>query len=107
MIPYPNINPEIQKLGPISLRWYGMMYLIGVTASYLLVRFQLKKQEKPAISETTCGHNDSAHSLSLSDIDILYFYFFIGLLLGARVGYVLYISRRAQVLRCFLTDTDR
>ena len=45
MIPYPYINPEIVRIGPFAFRWYGVMYLIGFAASYLLVKYQVKKKE--------------------------------------------------------------
>lgn len=77
MIPYPHIDPEIVRIGPFSVRWYGMMYLIGFLSSYLLVRYQVKKRGLP-LSKTT--------------IDSLYTYIILGLLIGARVGYVLFYN---------------
>ena len=50
MIPYPSIDPEIVRIGPLSIRWYGVMYLIGFTASFLLVREQIKKRCLPLSS---------------------------------------------------------
>ena len=44
MLRYPNINPTIVNLGPIQLRWYGVMYILGFLASYLLVRYQIRKK---------------------------------------------------------------
>lgn len=73
MIPYPRIDPEIVRIGPFSVRWYGMMYLLGFAASYLLVKYQIKKK----------GLN-----LGRDHIDTLYSYIIIGLLAGARLGYV-------------------
>jgi prolipoprotein diacylglyceryltransferase len=46
MIPFPKIDPIIVKIGPVSIRWYGVMYLIGFTVSYLLVKYQLKRKKK-------------------------------------------------------------
>lgn len=76
MIPYPNINPVIVKIGPLSLRWYGLMYLLGFVASYFLVRYQLLKKKK----------------FQHLDIDGLYLYLIIGLILGARLGYILFYN---------------
>lgn len=47
MIPFPNIGPVIIKVGPLSVRWYGIMYLIGFAASYLPLRYQIKKKKIP------------------------------------------------------------
>lgn len=76
MIQYPNIDPVIFKIGPLALRWYGLMYLLGFVASYLLVRFQLQKKKK----------------FQNLDIDGLYLYLIIGLILGARLGYILFYN---------------
>ncbi|MBI5640096.1 MAG: prolipoprotein diacylglyceryl transferase [Nitrospirae bacterium] len=75
MIPYPNISPEIFRIGPFAIRWYGMMYLAGFAASYLLVKYQLK--EKGIV-------------LAKDFVDSLYSYLILGLLLGARLGYVFF-----------------
>jgi phosphatidylglycerol:prolipoprotein diacylglycerol transferase len=75
MIPYPKINPEIVRVGPFAIRWYGVMYLLGFAASYLLVKYQIKKKEL---------------KLPKDFLDGLYSYVIIGLLLGARLGYVIF-----------------
>lgn len=77
MIPYPKIDPEIVKIGRFSIRWYGMMYLIGFISSYLLVQYQVKKRNLP---------------LSKPMIDSLYTYLILGLLIGARLGYVIFYN---------------
>ncbi len=76
MLQYPNINPEIIRVGPFAVRWYGMMYLIGFASSYLLVQYQLKK----------------SGSRNRVDIDSLYSYLILGLLAGARLGYVVFYN---------------
>ena len=75
MIPYPNIKPYLIKIGPLQVRWYGLMYLFGFVSSYLLVRYQIKKKNLPIKKEL---------------IDDLYFYLILGLIIGARLGYVLF-----------------
>ncbi len=75
MIPYPDINPVIVRVGPFAIRWYGVMYLLGFAASYLLVKYQIRKKKLP---------------LPKDFLDSLYSYVIIGLLLGARLGYVLF-----------------
>ena len=37
-IPYPTIDPVFFRLGPLAFRWYGLMYLLGLTAAYFLIR---------------------------------------------------------------------
>ncbi len=75
VIPYPSISPEIVKIGPFAVRWYGLMYLIGFASSYLLVRFQIIKKRL---------------SLPRDFESSLYSYLIMGLLIGARMGYVIF-----------------
>ena len=77
MITYPQIDPVILRIGPLSLRWYGLMYVIGFVSSYLLVVYQLKK--KGALAKR-------------AEIDDLFFYLILGLIVGARLGYVLFYN---------------
>lgn len=77
MIQYPHINPEIFRVGPFSLRWYGLMYLFGFISSYLLTLYQAKKKYAWIKREL---------------LDDFYFYLILGLILGARVGYVLFYN---------------
>ncbi|MCS7281413.1 MAG: prolipoprotein diacylglyceryl transferase [Desulfobacterota bacterium] len=74
MIKYPEIDPEIFRIGPIALRWYGLMYLIGFLTSYLLTLYQIKRRYS---------------WLKREIVDDLYFYLILGLVVGARLGYVL------------------
>ncbi len=77
MIPYPNIDPEIIRIGPLSIRWYGLMYLIGFLCSYLILKKEIKRRR--LIVEKDFLEN-------------LYFYLILGLLVGARLGYVLFYN---------------
>lgn len=77
MIPYPKINPEIVRVGQISVRWYGMMYIIGFLSSYLIVRYQVRKMGLP---------------ISKAMLQSLYTYLILGLLIGARLGYVIFYN---------------
>jgi phosphatidylglycerol---prolipoprotein diacylglyceryl transferase len=82
MIPYPLIDPEIMHIGPLAIRWYGVMYLIGFTASYFLVKEQIKKRGLPLSS-------DFLESLITCVI--------LGLVIGARLGYVLFYDLSAYL----------
>lgn len=94
MLTYPDISPEIVRIGPVAIRWYGLMYAIGFGASYMLVRRDLR-EAGGAISGRTVG----AELLSS-----LFTWLIAGLLLGARLGYVLfydlhaYLERPAEIL---------
>lgn len=77
MIPYPAIKPYIFKIGPLQVRWYGLMYLLGFLSTYLLVKYQIRKK---------------GLDIRKSDVDDLSFYIIIGLLLGARLGYIIFYN---------------
>jgi phosphatidylglycerol:prolipoprotein diacylglycerol transferase len=70
-----DFNPVFIDLGPIRLSWYGLMYVFGFFASYLLVRYQMKKKD---------------FGISKPEVEDLYFYLILGLIIGARLGYVLF-----------------
>lgn len=77
MIPYPHIDPVIFRIGPLAVRWYGMMYVIGFVSSYLLVLWQITRKRL---------------DITRSQVDDLYFYLVLGLLIGGRLGYVLFYN---------------
>jgi phosphatidylglycerol:prolipoprotein diacylglycerol transferase len=77
MIPYPAIDPDIVRIGPFAVRWYGLMYLLGFTASYLLVKFQAARRNL---------------SLPPDFLETFYTYLIFGLIIGARLGYVLFYN---------------
>jgi phosphatidylglycerol:prolipoprotein diacylglycerol transferase len=56
------------------------MYILGFLASYLLVRLQLRRQKPPIMAEER--------------VEDLYFYLVLGLIVGARLGYVLFYNFR-------------
>jgi len=72
-----DIDPILTKLGPIRLSWYGLMYVFGFLFSYLLVRYQLKRKDFGVLKP---------------EVDSLYFYSILGLMIGARLGYVLFYN---------------
>lgn len=77
MLQFPDIDPVIFKIGPLSMRWYGLMYVFGFVSSYLLVLYQLKKK---------------AFTFDRTVIDDLFFYLILGLIVGARLGYVIFYN---------------
>ena len=80
MLPFPTIDPVIFSIGPFQVRWYGTMYILGFLASYLLVRSQLRRQKPPLLAEDR--------------VEDLYFYLVLGLIVGARLGYVIFYNFR-------------
>jgi phosphatidylglycerol:prolipoprotein diacylglycerol transferase len=77
MMPYPHIRPEIFRIGPIAVRWYGVMYLLGFAASYVLVAKQINKR---------------GLVLGRDFLENLYTFVVLGLIIGARLGYVIFYN---------------
>jgi len=72
MLTYPQIDPVIFKIGPFQVRWYGVMYLVSFLVSLFICRFQLKERKR-----------EDLYPL----LENLLFYSFIGLVVGARLGF--------------------
>ncbi|MEO3865908.1 prolipoprotein diacylglyceryl transferase [Rheinheimera fenheensis] len=74
-ITFPQIDPVIFSLGPVSLRWYGLMYLIAFALAWFLAN---RAAKKPGSGWTEQQVSD------------LLFIGFLGVILGGRIGYVLF-----------------
>jgi phosphatidylglycerol---prolipoprotein diacylglyceryl transferase len=77
MLIYPYIDPVALSLGPIKIHWYGLMYLIGFVSAWLLAHWRMKHYKLDWTSE------------QISD---LIFYAALGVIIGGRVGYMLFYN---------------
>lgn len=75
MIDYPAIDPVAIQLGPISVHWYGIMYLIGFSGAYLLGMYRAKR---------------SGGLWTPEQVSDMIFYGAVGVILGGRLGYVFF-----------------
>lgn len=82
MLAYPNIDPVAFALGPLKVHWYGLMYLIGIGAAWGLAKLRMKRFDPTWTNET------------LSD---LVFLCAMGVMLGGRLGYVLFYDLSAYI----------
>ncbi|MCF8200235.1 MAG: prolipoprotein diacylglyceryl transferase [Sulfuritalea sp.] len=76
MLIHPQFDPIAVSFGPLAVRWYGLMYLAGFAAFIWLGRRRAASQ--------------SWHTMSSQDIDDLLFYGVLGVVLGGRLGQVLF-----------------
>jgi len=76
-MPFPQIDPIIFSIGPLAVRWYGMMYLFGFVGSYFVMNHVARLRDYPVGKE------------QISD---LLFYGVIGVVAGGRVGYTLFYN---------------
>lgn len=74
---YPQIDPIIVSLGPVALRWYGLMYLLGFAAVWWLGHKRAATQHPP---------------WSDNELSDLVFYGAVGAVLGGRIGYVVFYN---------------
>jgi phosphatidylglycerol---prolipoprotein diacylglyceryl transferase len=86
-VPYPSIDPVLVHIGPLDLpwygpmsleiRWYGVMYLLAFAVAYFVIRSELRRRKGPIPEEAT---------------DDFLFHLILGILLGGRIGYVLFYN---------------
>jgi len=74
---FPEIDPVLFSLGPLAIRWYALAYVVGLLLGWLYVR-RLNAQW--------------AKTMQREDIDDLLVWVTVGVLLGGRLGYVLFYN---------------
>ena len=77
MMPFPNIDPVFLRLGPLQFRWYGLMYLIGLTTAYFVIKARAAARGIAMTKE------------QLYDLIV---YGAVGVFAGGRLGYVLFYN---------------
>ena len=75
MFVYPHPDPVAFSLGPVHVRWYGLMYLLGFLAAWWLAR---RRAARPGSTWTP------------AEVDDLIFYCAVGVILGGRLGWMLF-----------------
>ncbi|MXY14464.1 MAG: prolipoprotein diacylglyceryl transferase, partial [Proteobacteria bacterium] len=77
MLNFPDIDPVIFSLGPLKLHWYGLMYAIGFLAFWGLAHTLAKKEHTVVQAD---------------DVGDLFFYGMLGVVIGGRLGSVLFYN---------------
>ena len=75
MLLHPQFDPVAFSLGPLAVRWYGLMYLVAFVQFILLGRYRIRT--RPGL-------------LTVEQLDDLLFYGMLGVILGGRLGQVLF-----------------
>ena len=76
MLVHPGFDPIAVHLGPLAIRWYGLMYVVAFALVWLLGRARIKA--------------NPGGSWKQQDLDDILFYGMVGVILGGRMGYVLF-----------------
>jgi len=76
MLVHPQFDPVAVHLGPLAIRWYGLMYLVGFALVWMVGRHAIKTRPHSA--------------WTVQDLDDALFYGILGTILGGRLGYVLF-----------------
>ncbi|MDO4938210.1 MAG: prolipoprotein diacylglyceryl transferase [Sutterellaceae bacterium] len=71
----PNFDPIAFSIGPLAVHWYGLMYLLGFAAFWVLGHKRAK---------------DAWRNMSAADLEDLLFFGVLGVILGGRLGFCLF-----------------
>jgi phosphatidylglycerol:prolipoprotein diacylglycerol transferase len=81
-IPFPDFDPVLVQVGPVAIRWYGLAYVAGILLGWVYARVIVRSQRLwggPA-------------PMTPLDIDDFVLWASIGVILGGRIGYVLFYN---------------
>src|SRR4029450_8563555 len=81
-IPFPAIDPVLVSVGPLPIRWYALAYIVGILLGWLYARAVIRHQELWA----------SPPPLTVNDYDDFVLWVTLGIILGGRIGYVLFYN---------------
>lgn len=74
---FPQIDPVFLSIGPLQFRWYGLMYVLAFVATYLILRSETRRKKLP---------------LTNDDVADMVFFGAMGVVLGGRLGYILFYN---------------
>jgi phosphatidylglycerol---prolipoprotein diacylglyceryl transferase len=96
VIAYPDIDPVIFSIGPLAVRWYALAYIGGLVFASLYM--------KRLVSNPTLWRNRTP-TMTTEQIDQFFVWSVLGVVLGGRLGYVLfynpqqYLAHPAEIFR--------
>lgn len=81
-IPFPQIDPVLVSIGPLAIRWYALAYVVGLLSGWGLARALARR-------DALWGVRPRPSPESLDDLLV---YAALGVVLGGRLGYVLFYN---------------
>jgi len=82
VLPFPDIDPVLVQIGPFALRWYALAYITGILLGWFYARAIVR-------SERLWG---GPAPMTLTDLDDFVLWVTLGVILGGRIGYVLFYN---------------
>jgi phosphatidylglycerol---prolipoprotein diacylglyceryl transferase len=80
-LPFPQIDPVIVRLGPLAIHWYGLGYVVGILFAWWYA--------KRLVATPRLWANDTP-PMKGQDLDDFVIWAAVGVVLGGRIGYVLF-----------------
>ena len=81
-IAFPDFDPVLVQIGPFAIRWYALAYIFGILFGWLYARSLLNR-------ETLWG---GPAPMTTLDFDDFVLWVTVGIILGGRIGYVLFYN---------------
>jgi phosphatidylglycerol:prolipoprotein diacylglycerol transferase len=81
-IPFPAFDPVLIQIGPFAIRWYALAYIVGILGGWLYARAIIRTQ-------SLWG---GPPPLAVADFDDFVLWVTLGIILGGRIGYVLFYN---------------
>src|ERR1700687_3656599 len=82
VIPFPDIDPVLVQIGPLAIRWYALAYIFGILLGWAYARAIIR-------NEKLWG---GKAPMTVVDFDDYILWVTIGIILGGRIGYVLFYN---------------
>jgi phosphatidylglycerol:prolipoprotein diacylglycerol transferase len=81
-LPFPAFDPVLVQVGPFAIRWYALAYIVGILAGWLYARALIRSERLWA----------GKAPLTVTDFDDFVLWVTLGIILGGRIGYVLFYN---------------
>ena len=81
-LPFPELDPVLITIGPFAIRWYALAYIFGILLGWLYARALIRSQKLWG----------GAPPMTVTDFDDFIVWVTLGIILGGRIGYVLFYN---------------
>src|SRR4051794_19309825 len=82
LIPFPAIDPVLVHIGPLAIRWYALAYIFGILLGWFYARAIIRNGKLWG----------GKAPMSVADFDDFVLWVTLGIILGGRIGYVLFYN---------------